>query len=151
MLPTPRVPLPPILARLHELLEAHAEEAEQGVLIIEQDRRTTPGTAALLPVIVFIPAKPRPDAREGRVAPELIVELVDPPGGASREERYARAGVREYWRVEPAPTGPPRIVVLQAPDPAASRFLTSREHVGADPVVSSILPGLRLAPDDLVA
>jgi Uma2 family endonuclease len=150
----PKVPLPPLLARLHELLEAHAEETEEGVLIIEQDRRVSPGagpgTAALLPVIMFVPAKPRPDAKEGRVAPELIVEVLGAPGGPSREERYARAGVREYWRVEPAPTGPPRIVVLQDPDAATSRFRRSSEHVGGDPVVSSIMPRLRLAPADLV-
>lgn len=149
----PKVPLPPLLARLHELLEAHAEETEEGVLIIEQDRRVSPaagpGAAALLPVIMFVPAKPRPDAKEGRVAPELIVELAA-PGGESREGRYARAGVREYWRVEPAPDGPPTIVVMQDPDAATSRFRRSSEHVGADPVVSSIMPALRLAPADLV-
>lgn len=148
----PKVPLPPLLARLHELLEAHAEQTEEGVLIIEQDRRPTAGTAALLPVIMFVPAKPRPDAKEGRVAPELIVELAV-PGAASREGRYARAGVREYWRVEPAPTpsGPPKIVVMQDPDAATSTFRQSSDYAGKTPIVSSIMPALRLTPADLIA
>lgn len=143
-------PLPPLLARLHAVLEAHAEDTEEGVLIIEHDRRPAPGASGS-PVIVFVPATPRPDAASGRVAPELIAEVIG-PGGEGREARYARAGVREFWRVEPSEPGqPPRVHVLTEPDGDAGRFRRAVTHDGDDPVRSGVLPGLVLRPADLIA
>ncbi|MBX3471816.1 MAG: Uma2 family endonuclease [Planctomycetes bacterium] len=144
----PFAPLPPLLARLHALLEAHAEETEEGVLIIEQDRRPGAGPAAL-PVVVFVPARPRPEAAAGRAAPELIAEVVL-PGAEPREARYARAGVREYWRVEPRDAGPPRVVVATEPDGETGRFRIEVAFEGAEPVRSGVLPGLVLRPADLL-
>jgi hypothetical protein len=141
-------PLPPVLARLFALLEAHTEATEEGVLIIEQDRRPVrggePGGPPLDPVIVFVPAAPRAGATSGRVAPDLIAELVT-DGGPGRAARYARAGVREYWRVEAAP---PRIVVHT--EPAGDAFGRVEAFAGDDPVRSPALPGLSLRPRDLV-
>lgn len=143
-----RAPLPPLLARLHALLEAHAEDTEEGVLIIEQDRRLKPDAPPPgLPVIVFVPAKARPGATAGRVAPELIVELVTTPGPSEREARYARNDVREYWRVEPGP--PVRIIVHTQADTAASVFRAASAHEDQDPVRSGVLPRLVLRPADL--
>lgn len=150
-----RAPLPPLLARLHALLEAHAEDTEEGVLIIEHDRRPAPGAAGS-PVVVYVPATPRPDAALGRVAPELIAEVMGAevigPGGEGREARYARAGVREFWRVEPGDPGQaPRVHVLTEPDGDAGRFRRVVTHDGDDPVRSGVLPGLVLRPADLIA
>ncbi|MCO5170750.1 MAG: Uma2 family endonuclease [Planctomycetes bacterium] len=145
----PLAPLPPLLARLHALLEAHAEATEEGVLIIEQDRRPGADPTAT-PVIVFVPARPRPEAATGRAAPELIAEVVV-PGGEPREARYARAGVREYWRVEPRDPGPPRVVVATDPDGEAGRFRARASFEGVDLVRSGVLPDLALRPADLVA
>lgn len=138
-----------MLAKLHALLEAHAEDTEEGVLIIEQDRRVkADGPPPGLPVIVFVPAKPRPGATTGRVAPELIVELVTAPGPSERQVRYAKNDVREYWRVEPGP--PVRIIVQTDPDKATSTFRASTTHEGDDPVRSGVMPSLVLRPADLV-
>ncbi|MCW8138929.1 MAG: hypothetical protein KIT58_08490, partial [Planctomycetota bacterium] len=64
--------------------------------------------------------------------------------------RYARAGVREYWRVEPRDTGPPRVVVATDPDGEVGRFRTEAAFEGAEPVRSGVLPDLVLRPADLV-
>ena len=118
------------------------------MLIIEHDRRPAPGASAS-PVIVYVPATPRPDAASGRVAPELIAEVIDPSSPDEREGRYARAGVREFWRVEPVAGQPPRVHVLTDPDGAAGRFRGVVTHVGDDPVRSGVLPRLVLRPKDL--
>lgn len=142
-------PLPPPLERLHALLEAHAEATEEGVLIVEHDHRPVAGEAAS-PVIVYVPSARRPGAASGRVAPELIAEVL--PGVPEREARYARAGVQEYWRVEPGPEGAaPRIHVLADPDAEAGRYRSVVTHAGDDPVRSAVLPGLVLRPADLIA
>ncbi len=153
-------PLPPLLARLHALLEAHAEETEEGVLIVEHDRRPDAASRAS-PVIVYVPATPQPGAVSGRVAPELIAEVIAPAADAGdevarrsddREARYARAGVREFWRVEPdAAGGPPRVHVLTAPDADAGRFGQVVTHAADDQVRSGVLPRLVLRPSDLIA
>lgn len=125
------------------------------MLIIEHDRRPAAGAPPAAPVIVYVPATPRPDAASGRVAPELIAEVIGEvigPGGEGREGRYARAGVREYWRVEPGDPGqPPRVHVLTDPDAEAGRFRVVVTHEGDDPVRSAVLPDLVLRPADLVA
>jgi hypothetical protein len=140
VLPPFRQPLPPLLAKLHALLEEHVEAVEEGILIIEQDRR--PQLAAGLPVIVFVPARPQAAAASGRVAPELIAELVVDPADRSREGMYARAGVREYWRVDAE-----KIVIQH--DAKEGRFTRSATYAQDEAVVSEVMPGLRLRPRDL--
>lgn len=140
MFPPLRQPLPPLLARLHALLEEHVEGVEEGILIIEQDRR--PKDAAGLPVIVFVPARPRAGAATGRVAPELIAEVVVVEADRHREAAYARAGVREYWRVTAE-----RIDLHWEPDGA--RFTRTASFGKDDEVRSEVMTGLRLRPRDL--
>lgn len=143
-----RAPLPPLLARLHAILDAWAEESDEAVVIVEQDRLVKPGDPPPgLPVVVVVPARPRPGAATGRVAPDLIAELVEGPGPSAREAKYARNDVREYWRVEPGP--PLRIVVCSDPDPAAGRYRTLTPHAGDEPVRSQVVPALALRPADL--
>lgn len=136
-------PLPPLLARLHALLDAHVEETEEGVLIIEQDRRVRPGDAPRLPVLVFVPARPTTPSPSGRVAPELIIEVLGPGQDDERPARYARAGVKELWRVGEGPT----VTVLH--DPVDGRWTRSRVFTGEERVVSEQLPTLALTPAQL--
>lgn len=138
-------PLPPLLARLHALLDAHVEDTEEGVLIIEQDRRVLPGDAPRLPVLVFVPAKPSAPGPTGRVAPELIIEVLGPGQDDERPAKYARAGVKELWRVADGPV----VTVLNDPVPAEGRWARSRVFRGPERVVSEQLPRLALTPAQL--
>ena len=140
-------PLPPLLAALHARLEEHVESTEEGILIIEQDRRLVPGGGPpQLPVVVFVPARPREGSSTGRVAPELIAEVTGPRTNDDRLQRYAAAGVREYWRVDGAG---PTITIHEEPQPEGKRFARVQSFGPDQPIASTLFPRLVLRPADL--
>ena len=142
-------PLPPLLAALHARLEEHVEAIEEGVLIIEQDRCLVPGGGPpQLPVVVFVPARPREGSSTGRVAPELIAEVTGPRTNDDRLQKYAAAGVREYWRVDGAG---PTIAIHEEPDAATRRFARVRTYGPQEPIASTLFPKLVLRPGDLAS
>lgn len=158
-----RTPLPPLLARLHAALERWAEAHEEGIVIVEHDRRPPrppPGGAAPgaappdgpvpLPVIVVIPPRPRGEGVAGRVAPDFLAELEQAGVSEDRLRRCARAGVPELWRVTADPAGgPPALVVFT--EPAGEGYARARAVAPDEEVAAGALPSFTLRPRDLLA
>ena len=76
------------------------------VRLPESDERDELIETVVQPDLVVICDKEKLDRRGCRGAPDLIVEILS-PGTAAKDlkvklDRYERAGVREYWIVDPA-------------------------------------------------
>lgn len=140
------------MARLHQLLEHHDEYERdpRGFFLAEQDRRDP----AAPPVLIYV----RPDhvagAKDpGPRPPDWIGEVLDGAEVPSRLERYARAGVAEYWRVrvDPALPGGIGLEVCLDPDREAGAYRQVRAVAPHEQVPSPTWEGLRLRPADLLA
>ena len=145
-------PLPPALARLHELLERYTETHEEGFFMAEQDRNRQHRAQ---PVLVFVsPQSLRQDPKTApkRSAPDWIGEILTAETQPKRMARYAQAGVKEYWKVDlgmsESGIGPARIEVHTEPT-SDGTFAHVREYVGDEQVESLSFPGLELKPIDL--
>lgn len=145
-------PLPPALARLHTLLEAYAENHEEGFFMAEQDRNRQHRAQ---PVLVFVsPASLRqdPETAPKRSAPDWIGEILTGEPNPERMERYAKAGVKEYWKVDLGISEdgvrPAKIEVHSHPLEDGT-YANMREYVDDDVVESQSFPGLALRPRDL--
>ena len=140
------------MARLHHLLEQfdEYEREARGFFLVEQDRagRDAP------PVLIYIsPASVSGAKGPERRPPDWIGEVLLSAGAPSRLERYARAGVGEYWRVV-ADAGLPGGIAFEVctdPDPGAGTYRTVRAVGPAELVRSPVWAGLQLRPQDLLA
>lgn len=141
----PPFPLPPVLARLFELLEGYTEGREAGFFMAEQDRNRQHRAQ---PVLVYVgPEALRGEGRTGEPRPpDWLGEVREGEDEGDRAVRAARAGVREYWRVDPAG---PAVWVHTEPRPDGG---WGRREVfrGDEPVRSDTFPGLVLRPSDLL-
>jgi Uma2 family endonuclease len=136
-------PLPPALARLFDLLEGYTEENEEGFFMAEQDRnRQHQGQ----PILLYIrPSSLRGPETPERKAPDWMGEVLAEGQTSERATRYAQAGVKEYWRVDPSV---PRIEVLAEPQEDGG-WAQRAVFEGDQPVVSETFSGLELRPADL--
>jgi len=145
--------LPPVMARLHERLEYYDEyeRPQRGFFLTELDGKAE-RPAEADPVLVYVlPASLVEDKGPERRPPDWIGEVLTSADAPSRLERYARAGVREYWRVRVDPALPDgiRFEVHTEVEPEAGRYARC-EVVPADGrVESATFPGLELAPREL--
>jgi Uma2 family endonuclease len=138
-------PLPPVLARLFELLEGHTEQVEEGFFMAEQDRNRQHQAQ---PVLMYVrPASLRGPETAERRPMDWIGEVLDGEPDPERLPRYARNGVPEYWRVEPAG---PRIVVHTEPLKNEERYAKVEVFAADEPIRSLTFPGLELTPAGLV-
>lgn len=139
------------MAALHQRLEHHDEYERdpRGFFLAEQDRRdpTAP------PVLIYI----RPDSfaaakDPGPRPPDWIGEVLEGAATPSRLERYARAGVGEYWRVrvDPALPGGISLEVCLDPDRAAGTYRETRAIPPEQPIDSPTWTGLVLRPAELL-
>jgi hypothetical protein len=142
-------PLPPALAKLHGLLESYTGKHEEGFFMAEQDQNRQ---FRAQPVLVFVsPESLRqdPETAPKRSAPDWIGEILTGEPRHDRMERYAKAGVKEYWTVDlgitPDGVGPARIDVHTGPRDDGT-FEEKREFVGDDQVESMSFPELKLRP-----
>ena len=146
-------PLPPALARLHELLEAYTERHEEGFFMAEQDRNKSHQAQ---PVLVFVTAsslRQDPDSAPRRQAPDWIGEILAAGPASKRMPRYAKAGVKEYWRVDLGLSAdgvaPPRIEVHWEPR-GDGTYAKVKSFEAGEKVVSHLFSDLDLRPGDLV-
>jgi Uma2 family endonuclease len=145
--------MPPSLAKLHQLLEQYTEEHEEGFFMAEQDQNRSHQAQ---PVLVFIaPESLRqdPETAPKRAAPDWIGEILnDDDPREDRIQRYAKAGVKEYWRIDLGlksdGVAPARIEVHTSPQSDGS-YTDQVAFVGKETVVSERFPGLALCPQDL--
>jgi len=83
-----------------------------------------------------------------RGAPDLVVEILSPSNTAIEMERkrklYQEAGVREYWVVDPENNG--LTVYLPQKDEMVIKM-----YQNADAVSAAVLPGLRIALEQVFA
>jgi Uma2 family endonuclease len=145
--------MPPSLAKLHHLLESYTGEHEEGFFMAEQDQNKSHRSQ---PVLVFIaPESLRqdPETAPKRSAPDWIGEiLTENDLRPERMERYAKAGVKEYWRIDLGlmsdGVAPARIEVHTAPT-GEGTYSEKTVFVGEERIVSARFPGLALRPQDL--
>lgn len=138
-------PLPPALARLHEILERYTEFKERGFFLAEQDRS---GQAQGQPVLVFISAQQlsaSPDP--GKHPPAWMGEVVVAGADEARMQRCAAAGVPEFWRVFDVEGDTPRIEVHTEPGPGG--YGSAQVFEGDVSVRSTTFPDLSLCAKDL--
>lgn len=139
------------MARLHQRLE-HFDEYEResrGFFLVEQDRASRDAP----PVLIYIsPTSVAGPKEPGRRPPDWIGEVLLAADAPSRLERYARAGVGEYWRVTVDPALPGGIRFEVCTDPDGAGTYRRVETVPPGEVVSSaVWSGLTLRPKDLLA
>lgn len=143
-------------ANLHRLLGAFVHARRLGVTIGASAGFELPTGDVVAPDFAFVSAERwalAPEARADdlgfvRIVPDLLVEIVTP--ASVRRDRiekpllYAAAGVREYWIVDPARG---EVAILGR---AGDRFAAPLAATTGT-VASSVLPGLQLTVEDLLA
>src|SRR5205085_3584726 len=104
------------------------------------------------PDVIFMLAE-HADRRHGRYweGADLVMEVVSPnPKDRERDlvtkrREYARAGIPEYWIVDPQEQ---RVLVLTL---AGETYVVHGEFGPGEEAVSVLLPGLRVAVDEVFA
>ena len=143
-------------ANLHLAITAHVRERGLGVTLDSSAGFDLPTGDTLEPDFSFISRerwdagpKPRDDERGfTRIVPDLAIEIVSP--SSVRRDRiekriaYARAGVREYWIVDPER----RAIAVHAT--LGDRFAAPRVFT-AGGVTSHVLPELRVDVEQILA
>jgi len=140
-------PLPPVLARLHALLEGYTEEREQGFFLAEQDRSNQ---AQAQPVLIYVTESQlnaEVPATLEKKPPAWIGQVVTHDSSVERMRRYAAAGVQEYWRVAVDASS---IEVHREPQPDGT-YARREIFTGDDPVISPTFADLKLTPARLVS
>ena len=84
------------------------------------------------------------EGRRIRGAPDLVIEIISPSSASydhvKKKYLYERAGVKEYWLVDPES----RAVAVYTLDPATGRFAEGHLIEGAEKVPVATLPGLEI-------
>ena len=134
---------------VHQLavaLELWVRERAAGVVLTAPFEVHLPAIAKpVQPDVLFITAERRPEARARFFtgAPDLVIEVLSPT--SMRLDRnikfnaYERAGVREYWLVDPRI----RFIEVYTLD-EEGEFALIGQFSGEEQVTSPSLPGLRL-------
>ena len=132
-------------------LLAFATERRLGMAFVSPFDVVLPPDDVLQPDVIFLSNErmPRYTGANIRGAPDLVVEVLSPSTAdrdrAAKRDRYAQAGVQEYWLADPdAKT----IEVLTAQDNA---FRTAAIYAPGDALASPLLPGFALDVDAVFA
>ncbi len=137
-----------ILLRLAVFLERFFEEkpcevniSPFDVLLPEKDEADEAVRTVVQPDISVVCNSEKLDDRGCRGAPDLVIEILSPSTASYdaivKRRRYERAGVREYWLVDPAN----RIVTIQTRQADGTFGRTT--YFGADDHLSTdLFPGL---------
>jgi Uma2 family endonuclease len=122
-----------------------------GLVLVAPFEVRLPGIAPVVqPDVLFIAAErvPRPGALRFTGAPDLVVEVLS--HSTARTDKvvkfnaYERAGVREYWLVDPHPH---TVEVYSLSDEGIFELIG--QYTSGETVASGVLSGLALAVDDL--
>jgi Uma2 family endonuclease len=132
-------------------LRAYVRERQLGVVLVAPFEIHLPDIARpVQPDVLFIAAEraPRPGAADFTGAPDLIVEVLSQ--STARTDRlvkfgaYERAGVREYWLVDPR-THSVEVYSLSE----ESTYEMAGQYTANETVASTVLSDLALPVDDL--
>ncbi len=143
-------------ANLHRTLGRHIDERSPGIVLGSSAGFDLPTGDTLEPDFSFISrerweAGPKPrDDEKGftRIVPDLAIEIVSPT--SVRRDRiekriaYARAGVREYWVVDPERNEVAVYATL------GDRFDEPRAFTSGA-IVSHVLPALQVSVEQILA
>lgn len=135
-------------ARLHLVLHEHFERGGLGEILYAPLDVYLPTGDVVQPDLVGIARKRASIVRQGvRGAPDLVVEILSPTHRERdlvvKRDRYARAGVPEYWIVDPEARG---IEVLALEGDA---YVPRGWFTGARPLMSPSLGTLDATADSL--
>ena len=142
--------LPPVMEKLHHTLETYDEYERpvRGFFITELDRNSE-GQAERLPVLVYVcPTSLHGPPGPARRPPDWIGEVLPQPDSPSQLERYAQAGVVEYWRLYLTPEL--RFEQHTDVDRETGSYKTCRVYAADEEVESAVFPGLGLKPGALL-
>jgi Uma2 family endonuclease len=132
-------------------LRTYVRERQLGIVISAPFEVHLPDIAQpVQPDVLFIAAEraPRPGAENLTGAPDLVVEVLSK--STTRTDRlvkfgaYERAGVREYWLVDPR-TRSVEVYALSE----ESTYEMAGQYTPGEMVMSTVLSGLTLPVDDL--
>lgn len=132
-------------------LRAYARENQLGIVISAPFEVYLPGVAQVVqPDVLFVASErvPQPGAAGLSGAPDLIVEVLS--HATARTDRlvkfsaYERAGVREYWLVDPR-TRSVEVYVLTE----AGTYELASQYTSGEMITSTVLDGLVLPVDEL--
>lgn len=150
MSPAPRPRHQRAAFRLAHLLEACLESTPAGEVYLAPIDVILPGLAdPVQPDLIFIAAERLDIVSEIRIeaSPDMIAEVLS-PATAQRDrtlkfDTYARAGVREYWIVDPAPNARTvEVYVLRG-----EAYALAGTFGPGDVMVSEVLPDCGLKVD----
>lgn len=137
---------------LVRLIGEHVSQKELGIVLVAPFDIQLPDTAKpVQPDIVFIAADKQPkdgdQLFEG--VPDLIIEVLSPESIRTdyvvKFSLYERAGVREYWMVEPRT----RFVEIYTLSPDRSEYVLEGQFSPCEQLYSFVLPDLALAVESL--
>ena len=132
-------------------LRMYVRERQLGVVIAAPFEVHLPGIARpVQPDVLFIAAgrAPRPGAADFTGAPDLVIEVLS--RSTARTDKvvkfsaYERAGVREYWLVDPR-THSVEIYALSE----EGAYEMTGQYIPGETIVSTVLSDLALPVDDL--
>jgi len=132
-------------------LRTYVRERQLGIVISAPFEVHLPGIARpVQPDVLFIAAEraPQAGARDFAGAPDLLVEILSP--STVRTDRvvkfsaYERAGVREYWLVDPYAHSV-EVYTLSA----GGTLEIAGQYTYGEKIASTVLNGLTLPVDDL--
>jgi Uma2 family endonuclease len=145
-----------VTQRLHQLLEFFDEYENplRGFFMTELDHNSK-GHAEDHPVLVYVrgPSLNAPIPNDATPQPpDWIGEVLPDTDATSKLERYARAGVREFWRVyERGPDGGLRFEQHTGVLRDEGRYERCLVYGLTDALESDTFEGLRLRPADLLS
>jgi Uma2 family endonuclease len=137
---------------LVRLIGEHVSQKELGIVLVAPFDIQLPDTVKpVQPDIVFIPADKQPkdgdQLFEG--VPDLIIEVISPESIRTdyvvKFSLYERAGVREYWMVEPRT----RFVEIYTLSTDSSEYVLEGQFSPSEQLYSFVLSDLALTVDSL--
>ncbi|MBI2060415.1 MAG: Uma2 family endonuclease [Nitrospirae bacterium] len=108
MSPAPETQHQRIIVKLARLMGNHLERSGQGEILVAPTDVVLSDTNVVQPDLIYVSKENARIITKANIrgVPDLIVEVLS-PGSAKRDQSlkkdlYARAGVKEYWIVDPA-------------------------------------------------
>lgn len=150
VLPLPTLSHQTLVARLFLLLDAWLEPQRLGrIVLAPHPIRLWPGRFREPDLAVYLAESYDRLGEQYSGVPDLVIEVLSPGTrhvdlGEKRDD-YARAGIREYWLVDPEAGGAQCLVL------AGDAYAAGASAVGPDRFASMLLPGFTIQLSALFA
>ena len=145
--PSPEVPHQRVSRNLESLLHVHVSRERLGEVLAAPTDVVLSDTDVVVPDLVFVSAANAAIVTRKNIqgAPDLVVEILSPSTASidrgAKRVLYERAGVREYWIVDPDAK------TLEIHEFGSPR--RTRVHKEGQSFTSALLPGLTIRLDEL--